>query len=313
MDEQQLQQQIMQLVQAAMQGDQQATQQIQQIMQAAQQGDEQAVQLAQIIQAVAQQMQQSQVQAAKFGAKLNYIKQLRGICPDGYEMKYFKSGGQLCKQCVAKQRKMEETRKTPSGPVDSFKCGRKIKKNGRGNKVTIDMSEVPGVRKSEEAKEANAYHAKQSEEYFSDPSFFNLIKGTYHWARSKPMLFGENENGFAITGEAPSPTGRVAKTAKVASTGTSVAKTAKNTLKTNQAQEAKTLYQQLNPTERKAIDITLKEAGRTLEDADFRDIFEMKRFLRGTYKPSTFNNGGGKAIIRSTENRWSGGTPTKDW
>lgn len=135
MDEQQLQQQIVQLVQAAMQGDQQATQQIQQIMQAAQQGDQQAVQLAQMIQQVAQQMQQQQVQAAKFGAKLNYIKQLRGVCPDGYEMKYFKAGGQLCKQCVAKQKKMEEGGKAPSNPVDAFKCGRKVSKKENGGNI----------------------------------------------------------------------------------------------------------------------------------------------------------------------------------
>ena len=135
MDEQQLQQQIVQLVQAAMQGDQQATHQIQQIMQAAQQGDQQAAQLAQMIQQVAQQMQQQQVQAAKFGAKLNYIKQLRGVCPDGYEMKYFKAGGQLCKQCVQKQKKMEEGGKAPSGPIDSFKCGRKMKKKAEGGNI----------------------------------------------------------------------------------------------------------------------------------------------------------------------------------
>ena len=136
MDEQQLQQQIVQLVQAAMQGDQQATQQIQQIMQAAKQGDQQATQLAQMIQYVAQQLQQQQVQAAKFGAKLNYIKQLRGICPEGYEMQYFKSGGQFCKKCVRKKKKMEEGGIAPSSIIDSFKCGRKMKKNG-GN---IDFS-----------------------------------------------------------------------------------------------------------------------------------------------------------------------------
>ena len=40
-----------------------------------------------------QQMQQQSVRAAKFGAKLNYIKQLRGQCPDGYEVAYFRYGG----------------------------------------------------------------------------------------------------------------------------------------------------------------------------------------------------------------------------
>ena len=126
MDEQQLQQQIVQLVQAAMQGDQQATEQIQQIMQAAQSGDQQAVQLAQMIQSVAQQMQQ--VQAAKFGAKLNYIDTLRGICPQGYETKYFKKGGRLCKTC-------QPVNVAPMDydPISSFKQGRKIKKGQTGS------------------------------------------------------------------------------------------------------------------------------------------------------------------------------------
>lgn len=144
MDEQQLQQQIIALVQAALQGDQQATQYIQQVMQAAQQGDQQAAQLAQMIQTVAQQMQQQQVQAAKFGAKLNYIKQLRGQCPDGYEMQYFKEGGSMgqparyCKKCVAKQKKMEEGGQVPSNPVDAFKCGRKMNKKENGGSVEFD-------------------------------------------------------------------------------------------------------------------------------------------------------------------------------
>ena len=85
-------QQIVQLVQAAMQGNQQAQQQIQQIQQAAQQGNQQAVQLMQMIQQIAQQLQQQQAQVARLGAKLQYINQLRGKCPEGYEMQYFKNG-----------------------------------------------------------------------------------------------------------------------------------------------------------------------------------------------------------------------------
>ena len=134
MDEQQLQQQIVTLVQAAMQGDQQATQAIQQIMAKAQTGDPQAIQVAQMIQQVAQTMQQQQVQAAKFGAKLNYIKQLRGQCPDGYEMIYFKRGGRLCKECQRKQNtKMEMG--GPTNAVDAFRCGRKMKKKACGGTV----------------------------------------------------------------------------------------------------------------------------------------------------------------------------------
>lgn len=125
MDEQQLQQQIVQLVQAAMQGDQNATQQIQQIMQAAQQGDQQAAQIAQMIQQVAQAMQQQsqqqQVRAAKFGAKLNYLRQLKGKCPSGY----FKDGGK-CKKCDNQM--MANGGKPKIDPVTEFKCGGKKKK-----------------------------------------------------------------------------------------------------------------------------------------------------------------------------------------
>ena len=127
MDEQQLQQQIVQLVQAAMQGDKQATQQIQQIMQAAQQGDQQAAQLAQMIQEVAQQMQQQQVQAAKFGAKLNYIQHLKGVCPEGYEMQLFKQGGQICKKCIQKA-KMQNGGDIPDDdPIEAFKKKHQLK------------------------------------------------------------------------------------------------------------------------------------------------------------------------------------------
>ena len=55
--QQDLQQQVIALVQAAMQGDQQATQQVNQIMEAAKNGDPRATQIAKMIQQVVQQMQ----------------------------------------------------------------------------------------------------------------------------------------------------------------------------------------------------------------------------------------------------------------
>lgn len=83
-----------------------------------------------------QMMQQQQVQAAKFGAKLNYIKQLRGQCPEGYELQYYKDGGQLCKKCVKKQ--LEAEQNSPQNPIDAFKCGRKMKKKQDGGSVEVD-------------------------------------------------------------------------------------------------------------------------------------------------------------------------------
>jgi hypothetical protein len=36
---------------------------------------------------------------AKLGTKLEYIKKLKGVCPEGYEMSYYKVGGRICKTC----------------------------------------------------------------------------------------------------------------------------------------------------------------------------------------------------------------------
>ena len=86
-----------------------------------------------------QEMQQQQIQAAKFGAKLNYIKKLNGQCPEGMEMYYYKQGGRLCKKCIQAKQNEEEI-EYPSNPIDAFKCGRKMKKKKceDGGIVNID-------------------------------------------------------------------------------------------------------------------------------------------------------------------------------
>lgn len=81
-----------------------------------------------------QEMQQQQVQAAKFGAKLNYIRKLNGQCPEGMEMHYYKQGGRLCRKCM-QIKQNEGEREVPSNPIDAFKCGRKIKKDRNGKKL----------------------------------------------------------------------------------------------------------------------------------------------------------------------------------
>ena len=58
---------------------------------------------------------------------LNYINKLRGQCPEGQELQFFKIGGKVCKKC-AKKVTMEDSGKTPTNVVDAFKCGRKMKK-----------------------------------------------------------------------------------------------------------------------------------------------------------------------------------------
>lgn len=117
-----IEQQAMALVQAAMQGDQKANQTIQKIMQAAQQGDQQAAQVAQLLKNIVQQMKGSR--KARLGAKLDYIKQSIGECPEGQEIVYFKKGGEICKVCAGK--KMQNGGK--SDPIKDFKKKKDITK-----------------------------------------------------------------------------------------------------------------------------------------------------------------------------------------
>ena len=121
MQQQDIQQQIIQLVQAAMQGDQQATQTIQQVMQAAEQGDQQAQQLAQMIQQVAGQMK-GQATIAKWGSKLGYIKSLK-----------YAKGGKTCPSCQNEGKSLEtspinKSLKKPIKKVEEKACGGKTKK-----------------------------------------------------------------------------------------------------------------------------------------------------------------------------------------
>lgn len=116
-----IEQQAVALVQAAMQGDTEANQTIQKIMQAAQQGDQQAAQVAKLLQAIVQQMKGSR--KARLGAKLDYIKQSIGECPEGQEVVYFKKGGEICKICAGK--KMQDGGK--SDPIKEFKKRKKKK------------------------------------------------------------------------------------------------------------------------------------------------------------------------------------------
>lgn len=132
-------QQIIQLVQAAMQGDQQATQQIQQIMQAAQQ----IQQIMQATQQGDQQMQQQQMRTARFGVKLNYIKQLKGQCPEGYQIEYYQYGGQFCKRCRKKEQGGNISNNIPTTVSEQFKmeaakCGKKMKKKENGGAVEAE-------------------------------------------------------------------------------------------------------------------------------------------------------------------------------
>ena len=62
---------------------------------------------------------------AKLGAKLQYYKKLKGICPEGYEMTYFKVGGKICKSCQKKQMEKGGKAQKKLNAVQKFKQERK--------------------------------------------------------------------------------------------------------------------------------------------------------------------------------------------
>lgn len=69
--------------------------------------------MMQMIQQITQQMQSSaqQAQAARHGAKLNYLRMLRGECPHGTHKQFFKAGGRICKKCVEDAKPMPRKKK----------------------------------------------------------------------------------------------------------------------------------------------------------------------------------------------------------
>lgn len=122
--QQDIQQQVIQLVQAAMQGDQKATDTVNQIMQAAQQGDQQAAQLVQMIQQVVEQMK-GQATMAKWGSKLGYIRSLK-----------YAKGGKTCPSCQNGGKSLQTTPiKKSTKKVEEKACGGKAKKRYFGGYI----------------------------------------------------------------------------------------------------------------------------------------------------------------------------------
>lgn len=146
MGQQNLEQQVTQLVQAAVAGDQKATQQIEQIMKAAQQGNQDAIQIAQVIQKVVQGLKAKQGIRARLGAKLDYINKLKGNCPDGFEPYYFKNGGSAikkgcrCKLSGGGNTPVENSKTKKMNEVDKFKAKRPTKYDGKKHERLAELN-----------------------------------------------------------------------------------------------------------------------------------------------------------------------------
>ena len=82
--------------------------------------------------------EQQGVQTAMNGAKLNYINQLNGKCPQGTHLSYYRIGGTLCKKCEA------NAHNESSDPIKAFKqkCGGKVKKKELGGEMDDKKSKL---------------------------------------------------------------------------------------------------------------------------------------------------------------------------
>lgn len=80
------------------------------------------------------QQELSKTQSAKMGAKLDYVNQLNGRCPQGTHLTYHKVGGTICKRCEA------DVHNEDPDPIKAFKqkCGGKVKKKEIGGEMADD-------------------------------------------------------------------------------------------------------------------------------------------------------------------------------
>ena len=96
-----------------------------------------------------QQEAHKQTQMAKLGAKLNYIKQIKGECPEGTYKYYFKAGGRICSAC----RGMRTAEEGMEMPVDKTKkkAISSTVSNMRTNNTSVKV--VPTYTKQDNARQ----------------------------------------------------------------------------------------------------------------------------------------------------------------
>lgn len=97
------------------------------------------------------QNNQTKTTMAMNGTKLNYIKELKGICPEGYEIEYFATGGNVCSHC-AKKKQIEEA-----------KCGKKMKaeKHSEGG-VSATVNNIQDDIKNKKNKQSTNVNTKST-------------------------------------------------------------------------------------------------------------------------------------------------------
>ena len=96
-----------------------------------------------------QQEANKQTQMAKLGAKLNYIKQIKGECPEGTYKYYFKAGGRICSACRG-MRAAEEGMEMPSDKTKKKAISSTVSNMRTGNS---NVKVVPTYTKQDNARQ----------------------------------------------------------------------------------------------------------------------------------------------------------------
>ena len=134
------------------------------------QGNEQALE-----QALTQFLQEMQgAQKARLGAKLNYIRSLKGNAPEGMDVEYYKCGGQVKKKFIKKNacgskgmaavkafkdkcgsKMKKKSCKEFGGEIQSDKCGSKMKKSKKEFGGEIQFDKCGSKMKAQNGMKAN--------------------------------------------------------------------------------------------------------------------------------------------------------------
>lgn len=94
---------------------------------------------------------------ARLGAKLEYYKKLKGVCPEGEELVYFEQGGRICKACQKSQKGNKITKK--ANEVDRFKAERaQYRKDMKSAKDEASRDSISINKYSDQEVMANKGH-----------------------------------------------------------------------------------------------------------------------------------------------------------
>lgn len=108
---------------------------------------------------------------AKLGAKLDYIRKIKGLCPEGEELVYMKQGGRVCPVCQKKAEKAQkgaELEKKRQNIVKQWKSDRaKAKDEAARDSVAINKynDQETMVNKGDKGKFKNGVWTPDRKKY----------------------------------------------------------------------------------------------------------------------------------------------------